>query len=149
MSANHTPGTLSASLAYGGGSAIWISPEAGAKMILQGAQCLRAETVKPEPMDAEQLAANARRMVACWNACDGIDIDLLEGFSPRFLATLPDRHLAQRSELLNALKRLSFAAMARDNTMGDQCGLFAAQAELRDANKLAMKAIAKATGATS
>lgn len=93
--------------------------------------------------------ANARRIVACVNACDGIETALLEGFSPRFLATLPDRHLEQRNDLLKALRRLSFAAMARDNTMGDQCGLFAAQSELRDANKLAMEAIAKATGEPS
>lgn len=51
-------------------------------------------------------------------------------------------------DLLTALTRLSFAAMARDNTMGDQCALFAAQAELRDANKQATEVIAKATGAT-
>lgn len=54
--------------------------------------------------------------------------------------------VAAAPELLAALRRLSFAAMARDNTMGDQCALFAAQAELRDANKQAMQEIAKATG---
>ena len=45
-----------------------------------------------------------------------------------------------------ALRRLSAAALARDATMGDQCALLAAKAELADANKQAMEAI-KATTA--
>lgn len=53
---------------------------------------------------------------------------------------------AKSAELLAAITRLSFAAMARDNTMGDQCGMMAAQAELRDANKAAIEAIANAKG---
>lgn len=48
---------------------------------------------------------------------------------------------------LKSLVRLSAAALARDTTMGDQCTLFSAQAELRDANKEACEAIAKAGGA--
>jgi hypothetical protein len=52
---------------------------------------------------------------------------------------------AAEPNLLKALTRLSAAALARDTTMGDQCALFAAQAELRDANKEACEAIAKAT----
>lgn len=61
------------------------------------------------PTDAEAIAI-AKRMVACWMACDGIGTDLLEGFSPRFLATYPSKVLAerqaleaQRDELLTAL----------------------------------------------
>lgn len=53
--------------------------------------------------------------------------------------------IAAAPSLLAALRRLSFAAMARDTTMGDQCALFAAQAELRDASKQASEAIAMAT----
>lgn len=49
-------------------------------------------------------------------------------------------------KMLAVLQRLSAAAMARDNTMGDQCALFAAQAELRDANKLAMEVMREALG---
>lgn len=49
-------------------------------------------------------------------------------------------------DLLAAITRLANAAFARDTTMGDQCGLFAAQAELRDATLVARAAIAKATG---
>ena len=46
--------------------------------------------------------------------------------------------------LLEALTRLSAAAMARENVMGDLCALFAAQAAVRDANVLAQAAIAAA-----
>lgn len=53
---------------------------------------------------------------------------------------------SQRDELLAALQRLSFAAMSRDNTMGDPSALLAAKAELHAANQQARAAIAKATG---
>lgn len=137
MTSQHTPGP-------------WFTDNKGPSDIRRYIMCNSAKgyfgaiaAVKLVNEDSEQ---NARRIVACVNACEGIDTDLMEGFSPRFLATLPDRHLEQRNDLLKALRRLSFAAMARDNTMGDQCALLAAQAELRDANKQAMEVIAKATG---
>ena len=50
--------------------------------------------------------------------------------------------------LLTALRRLSAAAAARDNVMGDPCALMAAQAELRDANIQAAAAIVEATKGT-
>lgn len=46
---------------------------------------------------------NSRRLVACWNACDGIDTGLLEGFSPRFLANYPDKAMAERNELAEVI----------------------------------------------
>lgn len=52
--------------------------------------------------------------------------------------------LAAAPSLLSAIKRLASAAQNRENTMGDQCALFAAQAELRDATKVAIAAIAAA-----
>lgn len=56
--------------------------------------------------------------------------------------------LAQRDEMFAALRRLSFAAMARDNTMGDQCRLIEVRAELSAANKRAMDVMAKVGGAS-
>lgn len=52
----------------------------------------------------------------------------------------------QRDKLLAALKRLSFAAMCRDNTMGDPCRLIEVKAELLAANAQAIAAIAKVEG---
>lgn len=52
----------------------------------------------------------------------------------------------QRDNLLAALERLSFAALCRDSTMGDQCRLIEVRAELAAANKQAMEAIAIAKG---
>lgn len=62
--------------------------------------------------DPDELKANARRMVACWNACMGASVDWLEGrasaMTPR---TVPidaqlDAAIAQRDELLAALGEL-------------------------------------------
>jgi hypothetical protein len=50
-------------------------------------------------------------------------------------------------DLLKALERLSFAAMCRDNVMGDPCRLLDAKAELAAANQQACAAVAKARGA--
>ena len=53
--------------------------------------------------------ANAARIVACVNACEGIATDLLAGFSPGFLASLPDRHHAEKQALMAANDRLANA----------------------------------------
>lgn len=92
--------------------------------------------------------ANARRIAACWNACQGSSTESLEENGAASFESAVEL-VKQRDDLMTALTRLSAAALARDTTMGDQCGLFAAQAELRDANKLASAAIAKATGSAS
>ena len=60
----HTPGPWTASLAYGGGTAIWIAPQDGAKMVLQGAQCVRSDTIQYEQISVDQLDANATLMAA-------------------------------------------------------------------------------------
>ena len=105
--------------------------------------------------DVEQEGANARRLVACWNACDGIPTEVLEHYygdkggldAALDEASLRDHTTAaqQRDELLAALRRLSFAALCRDSTMGDPCRLIEVKAELAAAAKAADAAIAKAT----
>lgn len=56
--------------------------------------------------NAEQ-AANARRLVACWNACEGISTENLEDNLPvKYLATHYNAVLAQRDRLLAALEEL-------------------------------------------
>jgi hypothetical protein len=60
---------------------------------------------------ARTTEANARRLVACWNACDGYDTDALESedlmtlFQCRTISRLMDAK-AQRDELLEALKAM-------------------------------------------
>ena len=51
---------------------------------------------------------------------------------------------AAAPELLEALRRLTFAAACRENTMGDPCRLIECQGELRAATKAARDVIAKA-----
>lgn len=53
---------------------------------------------------------------------------------------------AERDTLLEVLKRLSFAALCRDTTMGDPCQLITVKAELQAANKQASDTISKVTG---
>lgn len=57
--------------------------------------------------NAEQQA-NARRLVACWNACDGVPTDALEQIEGFGKAALPYHLLkAQRDEMLEALQKLA------------------------------------------
>lgn len=96
--------------------------------------------------------ANARRIVACVNACAGCATEVLEtapvGFfnstygHPKYLEEITK----QRDELLAALDRLAFAAECRDNTTGDQCRLIEVRAELAAAAANARAVIAAATG---
>ena len=119
--------------------------------------------IKPLKQDLLQTERkeNARRLVACWNACEGSstewlefqnDPDRIDQFGPpepfqtRYTMELQKavKTMEQRDQLLAAIKRLASAAQNRENTMGDPCALLAAQAELRDATKVARAAIAAA-----
>lgn len=60
----HTPGPWAASNAFGGGTAIWIAPQDGPNMVLQGADCLRSDSIKYEQISVDQLAANATLIAA-------------------------------------------------------------------------------------
>lgn len=54
--------------------------------------------------------ANARRLVACWNACENVDTDLLEDYPLGVISHAIEHGLRQmveqRNELLDALKEL-------------------------------------------
>ena len=65
-----------------------------------------------ENSHSEETAANARRIVACWNACEGVDTEWLEQcgsdestrmFSLPHWVKHADELRAQRDELLEAL----------------------------------------------
>jgi len=78
-----------------------------------------ARTVNPQTEGEDE--ANARRLVACWNACDEVSTEFLE-----LLANLPDNQVkayenleAQRNELLEALKSCSPPHPACGETVGD------------------------------
>lgn len=81
-----------------------------------------------------------RRLIAHVAHQDGAeDFDYAEcGANAALIAAAP--------AMLLALERLSAAALARDNVMGDPCALLAAKAELADANRAACEVIAQARG---
>lgn len=92
MNAQHTPGRLTVRGGYGIYSNDGKTPVAG--------------TCLPNSMP-ESDEANARRLVACWNACDGISTEALENMPQPFgslLSTGFQDVVAQRDELLEALK---------------------------------------------
>lgn len=94
MSAKRTPGLLKLHTKY---------PQ---DMVTPDGHYTVARTL-PQPTIAVAVA-NARRLVACWNACDGIDTDDLEAHSVNIIHKLHDdaakRVLSERDELLEALK---------------------------------------------
>lgn len=55
--------------------------------------------------DFDQETENARRLVACWNACEGISTENLEDNAPVLdLARRYNKAIRQRDQLLEALK---------------------------------------------
>jgi hypothetical protein len=64
-----------------------------------GVDTSKAPSIAFKPMPAE---ANARRLVACWNACEGLHTESLERGKP--LADQLVDALTQRDELLAALR---------------------------------------------
>lgn len=63
---------------------------------------LRGRTKEDPSFHNDERNANARRLVACWNACNGIDLEYLEGDDS--LPHFARRMMEQRDDLLNALK---------------------------------------------
>ena len=77
--------------------------------------------------DKDENNANARRLAACWNACDGISTKNLEDNLPvKELATRYNTVLAQRDALLVALRQ---AAMWLP-VIVEMCGLDAEECEV-------------------
>lgn len=85
MSAQHTPGRLKVFSAYA-------TPE------------IRTQDDAFVANTSPYNEANARRLVACWNACEGIDTEYLEG--DESLPHYARRLMTQRDELLAALKQV-------------------------------------------
>lgn len=71
--------------------------------------------------------ANAARLVACWNACDGIDTADLKSGSVSIIHKLHDeaakRVLAQRGELLAALKQAADEMERAEKVLLRECGI--------------------------
>ena len=123
MNAQHTPGPWTAELdAHGRGR-------------VKGNGCWVATTWTNADDDSHKrypAEANARRLVACLNACEGISTEALEGDdAPRKLREDRDLLLAQRDELLEALKGVMNNCLDSDG--------------LAEAYAIARAAIAKAT----
>ena len=61
--------------------------------------------VRPSPVEW-RMHSNARRLVACWNACQGIDTGDLENGSVNVMEHLkatPDQRLQKRAEILTEI----------------------------------------------
>lgn len=95
-----------------------------------------------ESANEQEAEANARRLAACWNACDGLDTDILE--SSRSLSDalhLNDKRVdSQRDDLLAALCEM--VEFFQPNAWGSN-------ENRKDALANASAAIAKATGGES
>ena len=77
------------------------------------------------PSDVEEAEANARRLVACWNACEGIATDELEDVARTGWMLGPREDVAkiaeQRDKLRDALKScIEYGAMTGDDWVTDK-----------------------------
>ncbi len=140
---SHTPGKLVISSI---GVGFEIESEAG-EVIAQAQQVTSQDHMQGLAIRKE----NARRLSACWNACEGISTEALESVTHAALgwsrtASKLIKATRQRDELLAALK-LAYAALVNSSAKMDHYG----EPKLRhsQAEKIALEAIAQATGKTS
>lgn len=71
--------------------------------IERGIICRIKNEVRKAPIDDEDLA-NARRLVACWNACEGIPVEQLECDQSTFVQMLLERQtLKQERDEMHAV----------------------------------------------
>lgn len=124
----HTPGRLRAE--FGDSGSVAFSNEIGAAV---------AEDCPHGDISKVLGRQNIRRLVACWNACDGLPTDLLEDDSIMKIEGLIRR---ERDELLEALKVIiELNVQHAIDQYGD-----ALKAEQMACVRVARAAIAKATG---
>jgi hypothetical protein len=98
MSTEHTPGRLKVGQHLGSLSSFCIHMDVGDKG--RGTEIVEAVC----GLSTEQRLANARRLVACWNACEGISTENLEDNLPVIeLAHLYNDVIEQRDQLLKVL----------------------------------------------
>lgn len=73
--------------------------------------------------DDEPSPEDASRLVACWNACEGIQLDVLEAMPSGPAALLPmyARLEAQRDELLQALRTIAAITTCADQDPEAMC----------------------------
>ena len=131
--ATHTPGPMTQGASSAGKTCVWLG----------------GATEPPHEMGPDttwidcNTEANARRIAACWNACEGLDTGLLKNLTTlgdtlasRFrMRDKVERDLqAQREELLEALRGML-------EVFGDEFGIGSS-----DTCDAARAAIAKATG---
>lgn len=93
---------------------------------------------------------DARRLVAAWNACDGISTEVLEGIPGVMKATVPYHELkAQRDELLAALEetwRVINSAGLLNLSNGVQLGATSWYVKASTAREISAAAIANTKG---
>lgn len=98
MSAQHTPGRLTVAVEIFDNDGM---PETALQAL--GGAATVAVALDFGSNNPGMREANARRLVACWNACEGIDTEYLEGDDS--LPHYARRLMAQRDELLAELER--------------------------------------------
>jgi len=93
MSAQHTQGPLA------------VNPVRPDQICTEDVRLVVAQAIGYSNVD--KTIANARRLVACWNACVGVSTENLEDNAPvKELAERYNAVLAQRNDLLRALRKI-------------------------------------------
>lgn len=72
----------------------------------------------------DTVIANARRLAACWNACEGISAEHLEDDAVHKLIRDRDLLLAQRDELLEAAKQMQSWCLVLLNSLDAELDSF-------------------------
>lgn len=102
MNAQHTPGRLNVAVEI-------FDNDGMPETVIQGLGAAASVAVALDfgANNPCMREANARRLVACWNACEGISTDDIEAHSVNIIHKLHDdaakRVLSERDELLEAL----------------------------------------------